>query len=308
MFADTVKLLKAAQKGNYAVGHFNINNLEILQGVVWGAQDVKAPVIVAVSEGALSYSGLRYVVAMVEAAAKCASGPIPIALHLDHGRNLDIISKCINAGFSSVMFDGSHLPFEENVRMTAKVVKMAHAKGVQVEAELGTIGGAEDTVRSKNIQFTDPLLAQEFVRRTGCDILAVAIGTSHGAFKFSGRAKLRVDILDTIRKYVKIPLVLHGASGVPRTMVRLAEKYGAQLQDVEGVPDSQIRLAISKGICKINTDTDLRIAFDVGVRRAAREHPADIDPRHMLGPAREMIRKTVAARITLFGSNGKWRG
>ncbi len=308
MFANTVKLLKAAQRGKYAVGHFNVNNLEILQGVIWGAQQAKAPVIVSVSEGALAYAGIDYIVSMVQAASRCASGQIPIALHLDHGRSLEGIRKAIKFGFSSVMFDGSHLPFEENIALTKRVVGWAHKKGVSVEAELGTIGGVEDTVSSRQIQLTDPDKAAEFVRRTGCDFLAVAIGTSHGAYKFSGPARLRIDVLREIRRKVKVPLVLHGASGVPRKLVRAAEKYGAQLPNGKGVPNLQIRLAIANGICKINTDTDLRIAFDVGVRKAVAEHPEDIDPRHMLSPARMLISEVVVSRISLFGSQGKWEG
>jgi fructose-bisphosphate aldolase class II len=230
---------------------------------------------------------------------------VPIALHLDHGKDLKIIRQAINLGFSSVMVDGSHLDFEKNVALTKKVVQLAHKHGVSVEAELGTIGGKEDKVHSRGIIYTDQDKAKEFVQRTGCDFLAIAIGTSHGAYKFSGKARLRIDILKLIRQKVNVPLVLHGASGVPEEIVHLAEKYGAKLGKMQGVPDTQIRLAIKNGICKINTDTDLRIAFNAAVRKVAVEHPEEFDPRHILGPAREAVQKVVEQRIRLFGSKGK---
>ncbi|MBI2666673.1 class II fructose-1,6-bisphosphate aldolase [Candidatus Woesearchaeota archaeon] len=302
-FANTKQLLQKAQRGKYAIGHFNINNLEILQGIVAAAEKLKAPVILSTSEGAIQYAGMDYLVCLAQTAAKKAK--IPIALHLDHGRDLRVIKKAINLGYSSVMFDGSHLPFEENVKLTKKVVQWAHRKGVSVEAELGTIGGAEDLVSARKILYTDPQQAAEFVKKTGCDFLAVAIGTSHGAYKFSDTAYLRIDLLKEIKKKVKVPLVLHGASGVSLSLIKEAEKYGAQLSGVSGVPDAQIREAIKLGICKINTDTDLRLAFDAGVRKALAEHPKDFDPRQILAPAREAIQKIAEERIKLFGSEGK---
>ncbi len=303
MFTSTIKLLQKAQRGKYAVAHFNINNMEMVQGVVRAAEKLKAPLILATSEGSLSYAGMDYLQALAETAAKKSS--VPVAFHLDHGKDIDLILKAIKRGYSSVMIDASHDDFEKNVSITKRVVRAAHRHGVSVEAELGTIGGAEDLVSSRKILYTDPLLAKQFVERTGCDALAVAIGTSHGAYKFAGRADLNLNLLNEIRALVKIPLVLHGASGVPPSLVREAERYGAKLNGVEGVPDGQLREAIKRGITKINTDTDLRLAFDAAVRKTVREQPRDIDPRHLLGPARDAIQKVAEQRITLFGSKGK---
>ena len=300
MFTSTKTILEKAQRGRYAVGHFNINNMEIAQGVVSAAVKLKSPVILATSEGALQYAGMEYLKCLAETAASQVK--IPLAFHLDHGRNLEVIDRAIRNGYSSVMFDGSHLEFEENVRLTQKVVGKAERRGISVEAELGTIGGAEDTVSERNIIYTNPTKAKEFVERTGCDFLAVAIGTSHGAYKFKGRAYLRQDILQEIRRKVKIPLVLHGASGVSPTIVKEAERYGANLPGVYGVSNSQLRLAIKNGINKINTDTDLRLAFDAGIRKVLKTKPADFDPRHILGLARESIQKIVEERIKLVES------
>jgi len=303
MLANTKTILEKAKKGHYAIGHFNINNLEIVQGIVQAAQDMKSPIILATSEGAIEYAGINFLYELAKTASELAN--VPIALHLDHGKDLKIIKQCIELGYSSVMIDASHEDFEKNVKITKQVVQWAHKKGVSVEAELGTIGGKEDKVHSRGIIYTDPAKAQEFVERTGCDFLAIAIGTSHGAYKFSGEAKLKMDILRKIKQKVKVPLVLHGASGVPSSLVKKAQKYGAKLKGVKGVPDFQVKLAVKNGICKINTDTDLRIAFDAGVRQAVKEHPEDFDPRHILGPARDLIRQVVEQRIKLFGSAGK---
>jgi len=302
MFTDTKKILTKAHKGNYAVPHFNINNMEIVQGVVRAAEKLNSPVILATSEGAVKYAGMDYLYCLARIAAKTK---IPVALHLDHGTDMGIIKKAINTGYSSVMIDASHEKFEKNVSLTKKVVSLAHRKGISVEAELGTIGGTEDLVSAKKIIYTDPERAKEFVERTRCDFLAVAIGTSHGAYKFQGRANLKINILKDIKKITKIPLVLHGASGVPVKIVQLAERYGADLSGVKGVPDSQIRLAIKSGINKINTDTDLRIAFDAAVRKFIKQKPKDFDPRHILSPARELIQNVAEQRIKLFGSKGK---
>src|SRR3989338_10087606 len=291
MFTSTKSILRKAQKGSYAIGHFNINNLEMVQAIVQAAAKLKSPVILAPSEGAIHYAGIDYLYVLAKTASEQAK--IPIALHLDHGRDMNIIKKAIQIGYSSVMIDASHEEFEKNIALTRKVVQMAHRRGVSVEAELGTIGGGEDTVKSRNILYTDTAKAQEFIRRTGCDLLAIAIGTSHGAYKFTGKAHLRMDILKEVQRRVKIPLVLHGASCVPLSAVKEAEKYGANLQGVQGVPDEQIRQAIRQGICKINTDTDLRIAFDAGVRKTILDHPAEFDPRHILGPARDYMQKVV---------------
>lgn len=303
MFASTQKLLQQAQRGRYAVAHFNINNLETLQGVVQAAVNCRAPIILATSEGALEYAGIHFLYSLAKTASEVA--PVPIALHLDHGQNFDTIKKAIKLGYSSVMIDASHLAFEENVAITRKIVQLAHKKGIRVEAELGTIGGKEDTITAKRILYTDPVKACEFVHKTGCDFLAIAIGTSHGAYKFRGKADLRQDLLQKIRQAVSVPLVLHGASGVPESIVEEAQKYGAKLTGVYGVPDAQITQAIKNGICKINTDTDIRLAFDAGVRKIVSTKPADFDPRHILAEARTHIQKVAEQRIRLFGSGGK---
>ena len=303
MFASSKDILEKANEGHYAVGHFNINNMETVQGIVKAGVKLRSPLILATSEGALKYAGIDYLYNLAVTAANSAS--IPIALHLDHGCDLNIIKECINKGYSSVMVDGSHLPFEKNIALTKQVVELAHAKGVTVEAELGTIGGAEDSIKAKQIIYTDPKKAQEFVEQTGCDFLAIALGTSHGAFKFKGQVHLKMDILKEIKKTIPIPLVLHGASEVPKNIVTMAKRYGAELDGVKGVPDEQIKLAIKYGINKINTDTDLRLAFDAGVRWFIKKKPQDFDPRHILAPARELIQNVVEEKIKLFGSRGK---
>jgi len=307
MLANTKKILEKARKGKYAIGHFNINNMEIVQAIVNAADKLNSPVILATSEGAIKYAGLEYLYNLVLTASEQTK--VPVALHLDHGRDMKLIKRCIDIGYSSVMIDASHQDFEGNIKLTKKVVKWAGKKGISVEAELGTIGGTEDNVSAKQIIYTEPDKAKEFVKRTGCDFLAVAIGTSHGAYKFSVKghdsAKLKQNILKEIKKNVPIPLVLHGASGVPKNMVKIAKKHGANLSGVKGVPEIQTKLAIKNGICKINTDTDLRIAFDAGVRSVINTKPKEFDPRHILGPARDMIQKVVENRIKLFGSVNK---
>ena len=303
MIVTLKEVLQKAHKQNYAVGAFNVNNMEILQAVVSAAEKLKSPVIVQTSEGAIKYAGLDMLYHMANSISEFTS--IPIVLHLDHGRDLETVKQCIKIGYSSVMFDGSHLEFEENIKLTKKVVQMTHKEDISVEGELGTIGGAEDLVSARKILYTDPEAAKEFVEKTNVDALAVAIGTSHGAYKFNGKANLDINRLKEINKKVKIPLVLHGASGVPDWLVKEATKYGARLGKPEGVPESQIKQAIKNGVDKINTDTDLRLAFDAAVRKVLREQPSDFDPRHVLAPARELIQKVVEHRIKLFGSAGK---
>ena len=277
--------------------------MEIVQGVVQAGVKLKSPIILATSEGAINYAGINFLYNIAKTAAELTK--IPIALHLDHGRDLEVIKRCIKIGYSSVMFDGSHLPYEENVKITRKLSNLAHRHGISVEAELGTIGGSEDLVSARKIIYTSPEQAKDFVDKTGCDFLAIAIGTSHGAYKFKGKADLRHDILKKVKAKVNLPLVLHGASGVPERVVKQAEKYGAKLSGVYGVPNSQIRKAIKNGINKINTDTDLRLAFDAAVRKFLIKRPKDFDPRHILGPARKEITKVAEQRIKLFGSGGK---
>jgi fructose-bisphosphate aldolase, class II len=300
MLANTKKLLEKARKGRYAVGHFNINNMEIVQGIVQAAENLKSPIILATSEGAIKYAGMNFLYDLARTASELSK--IPIALHLDHGKDIKIIKQAIKMGYSSVMFDGSHLPFEKNIKLTKKIVKIAHKKGVSVEAELGTIGGTEDLVSSKKIIYTDVEKAKEFVERTGCDFLAIAIGTSHGAYKFKGKADLKIDLLKEIKSKVSVPLVLHGASSVPQDIVKMAEKYGAKLKGVKGVPVYEVKKAVKNGICKVNTDTDLRIAFNAAVRKTLKQNPKDFDPRHILAPARELITKVTEERIRTLGS------
>ncbi|MBI4144766.1 class II fructose-1,6-bisphosphate aldolase [Candidatus Woesearchaeota archaeon] len=296
-------LLKNALHGRYAVGAFNVNNLEILQAIVQAAEKQKSPAILQTSEGAIAYAGLNNLVLLIKEAAK--QSKMPFALHLDHGRDLKLVKKCIDAGYTSIMYDGSHLPFAQNIANTKKVVGWAHRKGISVEAELGTIGGAEDKVSARSIFYTEPDSAAEFVKRTKCDSLAIAIGTSHGAYKFAGTPRLDIGRLKVIRELITIPLVLHGASGVPSWLVDKARQYGACLGDPEGVPDDQITRAIQHGICKVNTDTDLRLAFDAGVREFLALKCADFDPRDILGHARDLMQQVVEHRMQLFGSSKK---
>lgn len=303
MLVSMKSLLDKANKQNYAVGAFNINDLEIVQAIVSAAQKLNAPVILQTSEGAIKYAGFEFLKSIVYTAAKNSN--VKIVLHLDHGRDMAVIKKCIKNGWTSVMIDASHEEFTKNIRLTKRVANLAHKKQVSVEGELGTIGGAEETVRSRNIILTNPETAKEFVDKTGVDALAVAIGTSHGAYKFAGGAKLDIARLKEIKKKVKLPIVLHGGSGVPKWVVAVANKYGAKLKSVEGVPDEQVKKAIKNGINKINTDTDLRLAMIAGMRKSLKQNPAEIDPRNVLGEAKTLMQKVVEHRIKLFGSAGK---
>lgn len=271
--------------------------MEILQGVVEGAKAQNSPVILQVSKGALEYAGPKYLKAMVDAAI--ADTGIDVALHLDHGPNLETVKLCIENGFTSVMFDGSHYDYEENVRKTKEVVDYAHAHGVVVEAELGVLAGVEDDVKSDVHIYTDPDQAVDFVNRTGCDSLAIAIGTSHGAFKFEGEAKLRFDILEEIQqKLPGFPIVLHGASSVDPELVATCNANGGNIPSkAKGVPADMLRRAASMAVCKINMDTDLRLAMTAGIRKVFGEKPAEFDPRKYLGPGRDLIRQVVEKKI-----------
>ncbi len=299
------EILTDAYEKGYGVGAFNINNLEFMQAIVEAAEEENSPVIIAVSEGAMKYAGIEFLAEMVKLAASKSS--VPIALHVDHGKHWEVIVSAIRNGFTSVMIDASDKPFEDNVRITSKVVDLAHAVGVTVEAEIGRLKGIEDIVKvsEREAVLTDPVEAKEFVDATGVDALAVAVGTSHGAYKFKGEPKLDIERIKKIRELVKIPLVLHGASGVLPDIVALAEKYGAELKGAKGVPDDQIKAAIEAGICKINIDTDLRLSFLAGVRKFLSENPDVFDPRKYLGEGREMVKETVKRKIRLFGSNGR---
>ena len=303
MLATLKQLLTPAKKKHYAVGAFNVNNLEILEAIIRAAENLNAPVIIQTSEGALQYAGFEELVNMCLFSAK--KSKVKVCLHLDHGKDLSIIKKCIKEGYSSIMIDGSHFEFSENVRITKKVVSLAHKKNISVEGELGTIGGVEDLVSARKIIYTEPSAAKEFVEKTGVDALAIAIGTSHGAYKFAGQAKLDIARLKKINKIVKIPLVLHGASSVPKWLVEASERYGAKLGSPEGVPEQQIVQSIKQGICKVNTDTDLRMAFTAAERKVLAEKKEEFDPRKILGPARDLMQKVVEERIKLFGSDGK---
>jgi len=303
MLSTGVAVLGKAEKGNYAVGAFNVSNMEILQAVVRAAEAQRSPVIVQTSEGAIDYAGLEQLYTMMLFAAEAAS--VPVVIHLDHGRDMDVIKQCIKVGYSSIMFDGSHLPFEENARQTRQVVRLAHRRGVSVEAELGTIGGAEDQVEAREIVLTDPAVAASFVKRTGCDSLAVAIGTSHGAYKFAGAGTLDLARLRLLKRTLRIPLVLHGASGVPQELVQKIEQYGGTLGNPEGVPDDQIGQAVRLGINKVNTDTDLRLAFTEALRETLATKTHEFDPRKMLGPARDAMQRVVERRMQLFGSSNR---
>ena len=299
------EILDAASSGAYAVGAFNINNMEILQGIVAACEESASPVIIAVSESAIKYAGFDYLVSMVRTAAEGTF--IPMALHLDHGRDLEVIKMCIRGGFTSVMIDASHLPLEENIRVTREVVEMAHAEGVPVEGELGRLKGMEDmvSVKEREATLTDPEEAERFVASTGVDFLAPAIGTSHGAFKFRGEPKLDIERLREIKQRVGIPLVLHGASSVPGWILEILSRYGGELKEAKGVPPEELERAIEAGINKVNTDTDLRLAFTAAVRKVLSEAPSEFDPRKILAPARELIKKVVLEKVKIFRSAGR---
>ncbi len=296
-----------ANREHFAVGHFNVSNLEFTQAVVRIAAELNAPVIIGVSESGIKYAGVHNLVAMVKTEAERVT--VPIALHLDHGPSPEVARECIDAGFTSVMIDGSHHPLEENIRVTREVADYAHKYGVTVEAELGRLGGIEDNVKvdERDAFLTDPDEAEQFVKESGCDALAIAVGTSHGAYKFKDEAKLDFDRIATVKKRLGIPLVLHGASGVPQELVEKLTRYGGVMAGAKGVPDEAYRRAIDCGINKINIDTDLRLAFAATVRQTLAEKPELFDPRKMLAPARDAIAEVVRQKIELFGSAGKAR-
>ena len=303
----TKEMFKKSMEEGFAIGAFNINNMEILQGIVDAAQRQNSPVILQASSGAIKYARIKYLMKMVEAAVEETN--IPIAIHLDHGPDFETCKMCIDNGFTSVMIDGSKYSFEENVELTKKVVEYAHSKGVVVEAELGQLAGIEDDVNvsENDAKYTDPDQAKEFVERTGCDSLAIAIGTSHGAYKFKGEAKLRMDILAEIKKKIPdTPIVLHGASTVIPELVDTCNKYGGDIPGTKGVPDEILHTASISGVSKINVDTDLRLAFTGEIRKLLSENPSAFDPRKYLTPAREKITEIVEHKIkNVFGSANK---
>ncbi len=304
-------LFKRAYAEHFAVGAFNVNNMEIIQGIFEAAIAEKAPLIIQVSAGARKYARHEYLIHLIQASiemAKASGVDLPVVLHLDHGEDFEICKKCIDGGFTSVMIDGSKHPFEENIKLTKQVVDYAHPRGVVVEAELGRLAGVEDNIKvdAKDSSYTDPGQAKEFVERTGCDSLAVAIGTSHGAYKFKGDAKLDFQRLAEIEKVLPgFPLVLHGASSVPEDLVAICNEYGGKIQGSKGVPESMITQASKGGVCKVNIDTDLRLAMTGAIRKVFAESPGEFDPRKYLAPAREAIKQVVIRKLKVLGCAGK---
>ena len=303
----TKEMFQKSMEGHYAIGAFNINNMEFIQAITDAAEEAKSPVILQVSSSAIKYARMGYLRKMVEAAVESTS--IPIALHLDHGPDFETCKMCIDNGFTSVMIDASKYDFEENVRITKEVVDYAHSHGVVVEAELGTLAGVEDevSVNEDDARYTNPDQAYEFVQRTGVDSLAIAIGTSHGAYKFKGDAKLRFDILAKVKeKLPNTPIVLHGASTVIPALVEMCNNNGANIPGAKGCPDEMLKQAGENGVSKINVDTDLRLAMTAQIRRVFNESPEVFDPRKYLGPARDEIKATVLHKINnVFCSSNK---
>ena len=306
----TTEMFKKAYEGGYAIGAFNVNNMEIVQGITEACAETRSPVILQVSKGARAYANHTYLTKLVEAAV-IENPELPIALHLDHGPDFETCKSCIDGGFTSVMIDGSSLPFEENVKLAKRVVEYAHDHGVVVEAELGTLAGIEDEVcvSAEDSSYTRPEEVEEFVARTGCDSLAIAIGTSHGAYKFKPGTKpqLRFDILEEVAKRLPgFPIVLHGSSSVPQNYVEMINAFGGAMPGAIGVPEDQLREAARMAVCKINIDSDLRLAMTGTVRKYFAEHPAHFDPREYLKPARANIKELVKHKlINVLGCNDK---
>ncbi len=306
---NTKEMFKKAYEGGYAIGAFNVNNMEIVQGIVEACKELNSPVILQASGGARKYAHSAYLTHMVQAAVEETG--LPIALHLDHGSSFELCKDCIDSGFTSVMIDGSHLDYEENVAITKKVVEYAHERNVTVEGELGQLAGIEDDVKveADKANYTDPDQVQDFVSRTGVDSLAIAIGTSHGAFKFKPGQKpqLRFDILkEVMDRLPGYPIVLHGASSVMPEYVALVNQYGGQMADAIGIPEDMLREAASMAVCKINVDSDLRLAMTAGIRKHLAENPTHFDPRQYLGDGRQFIHDVVRHKIeTVLGSAGK---
>lgn len=303
------EMFEKAYQGGYAIGAFNVNNMEIVQGITEAAKDLNAPLILQVSKGARAYANHTYLIHLVQAAVEETG--LPIVLHLDHGDSYELCKSCIDGGFTSVMIDASSKPFAENIEITKQVVAYAHDHGVVVEAELGTLAGVEDEVKvnAEDSSYTRPEEVEEFVTKTGCDSLAIAIGTSHGAYKFKPGTKpqLRFDILEEVSKRLPgFPIVLHGSSSVPQEYVKMVNENGGNMPGAIGVPEDQLRKAASMAVCKNNIDSDLRLAMTGTIRKYFNDHPADFDPRQYLKPARENIKKLVAHKIVdVLGCDGK---
>lgn len=304
MLVNAKKLLVRARAKKYAIPAFNINHLEALKAIMAAAEKMKSPVIVQTTEGAIDYAGVEYLAALIRVAA---SGKIPVVMHLDHGKNLKYFQAALACGYTSVMIDGSLLPYAKNVALTKTVVSMARKHGASVEAEIGAIQGIEDlvSVAEKDAVLTNPEEAARFVQATGCDSLAVAIGTAHGAYKFKGATHLDIERLKKIARAVKLPLVLHGASGIRADLLKLAERHGAKLGQARGVLDNDIKHAVKNGVAKVNIDTDLRLAFTAGVRQAVDDLPQVIDPRKLLEPAIHLMAEVAMQKMKLLGSAGR---
>ena len=306
----STEMFKKAYNGGYAVGVFNINNMEIVQAITEAANELKSPVILQASAGARKYAQGPYLRHMVLAAAECCPD-IPIVLHLDHGPDFETCKECVDDGFTSVMIDGSSKPYEENVKLSKQVAEYAHSKGVVVEAELGTLSGVEDDVKvsAENAQYTDPAQVIDFVEKTGVDSLAIAIGTSHGAYKFKPGVEphIRLDILDEIVKQLPgFPIVLHGSSSVLPEYVKIINANGGAMKDAVGIPEDQLREAAKSAVCKINIDSDLRLGMTAGIRKHFVDHPDHFDPRQYIGDGRAMVKEIVAHKITtVLGSENK---
>ena len=297
------QILQPARKRGYAVGAFNTSNLETTQAILAAAVAQHAPVIIQTTESAIAYAGMDVLLAMIKTMARHA--PIPVAVHLDHGKHPAVVREGIRKGYTSVMIDASHLPLRQNIRAVRGIVRSAHQRGISVEAELGRIPGTEDIITSARQLLTDPAEAETFAKETRCDALAVAIGTAHGLVKSKGRPRLDFARLQEIAASVPLPLVLHGASHVDSRTIALANRYGARLRHAQGIPDSQVRRAVRLGISKINIDSDLRITFDAAVRKFLHSHPQAYDPREILGAATEAMQDVVERKIRLLGSAGR---
>ncbi len=304
----TKKMFQMAYKNGYAIGAFNVNNMEITQGIIQAIAEEKAPLILQISRGAREYASMSYLKAIIDVAVE-ENPDIPICMHLDHGDTVEICKRCVDDGFTSVMIDASHHPFEENIKMTRAVVEYAHAHGVVVEAELGQLGGIEEDVvgvDDVSAHLTDPAQAEEFVEKSGCDSLAVAVGTSHGAYKFKSEPKLAFDVIEGIQKRLPgFPLVMHGSSSVLKEFKDLINKYGGKMPDAMGVPEEAITRASKMAICKVNIDTDLRMALTAKIRQVFAEKPGEFDPRKYLGPGRDAIKAMVKHKLTVLGCAGK---
>jgi len=308
---STKPMFQAAYDGGFAIGAFNVNNMELLQGIIGAAMEKNAPLILQISRGARKYANMKYLRALIDVAVE--ESALPVAIHLDHGDDFEICKQCVDEGFTSVMIDGSHHPFEENIELTKRVCDYAHDHEpyVTVEAELGKLGGIEEDVvgvAEEDIGkfLTDPDQAVEFVERTGCDSLAVACGTSHGAYKFKHEPKLAFDLLEELtRRLPGVPLVMHGSSSVPQELIEQINKYGGSMPNAMGVPEEAIGKAVKFGVCKVNIDTDLRLSMTAAIRKVFAETPSEFDPRKYLGPAREQVKELVAHKLDVLGCAGK---